>query len=69
MELRQVGEAGSEPELCEAARKERLRTWLDSDPELRDWFIQMDDWLKALDARVKKWERLAIGMRERLPNG
>jgi hypothetical protein len=29
----------------------------------------MDDWLKALDARVKKWERLAIGMRERLPNG
>ena len=69
MELRQVGEAGSGPESCEAARKERLRTWLDSDPGLRDGFIQMDDGLKALDARVKKWERLAIGMRERLPNG
>lgn len=55
-------------EFMEAMRRERrkrLHEWLDSDPQLREGFIELSPDLKRLARWVAKLERLAIGMRER----
>lgn len=53
------------PLLDREARKQAIRDWLDSDPELREEFIHLSPELTALAARVAKWDRLAVGLSER----
>ena len=43
-------------------RRDQLRAWLDSDPDIRTGLISLDPDLTALAARVEKWERLAVGL-------
>jgi hypothetical protein len=50
-------------------RKHTLRSWLDTDPELRDGFIALDPELGRLKLHVDKLERLAIGFADRAPRG
>ena len=51
---------------AQKARKEAIRRWLDTDADLRPGFIELNDDLKALAAYVHRWERLAVGFRERV---
>lgn len=48
------------------SRKEALRRFLDSDPELRPHFTKASPELTARAAHIEKWERLAVGLKERV---
>ena len=50
-------------ELGRQMRRHTLRSWLDSDPDLRFGFIAMNPELGKLNAHVEKLERLAVGFR------